>query len=95
MAKMVTVLIVKDTEPVNAVCLSSDNVAAWLSGYGGLAVVPNPEDDFGTEFVTLTGCLAVDVTGLDPMPGVGTGWSYVDGAWVPPVLPEPVEPEGV
>jgi len=29
---------------------------------------------------------AVEVTGLDPMPGVGTGWSYTDGAWVAPVL---------
>jgi hypothetical protein len=30
---------------------------------------------------------AVEVTGLDPMPGVGTGWSYVDGVWVAPIVP--------
>jgi hypothetical protein len=35
---------------------------------------------------------AVEVTGLDPMPGVGNGWSYVKGVWV---APEPVEPAGV
>lgn len=86
MAKIVSVVIVKDTEPVNAVCLSSDTAAAWLAGYDGVAVVADPEDDFGTEFITLTGCVAVDVTALDPMPGVGNGWSYVDGVWVAPEL---------
>lgn len=30
----------------------------------------------------------VEVTGLDPMPGVGNGWKYVDGQWVSPVTPE-------
>jgi hypothetical protein len=29
---------------------------------------------------------AVEVTGLDPQPGVGTGWTY-DGEWVAPVVP--------
>jgi hypothetical protein len=29
---------------------------------------------------------AVEVTGLDPQPGVGTGWTY-DGEWVAPVSP--------
>ena len=32
---------------------------------------------------------AVEVTGLDPMPGVGAGWTYVKGAWVAPVPPVP------
>jgi hypothetical protein len=31
---------------------------------------------------------AVEVTGLDPMPGIGTGWTY-DGEWVAPVTPPP------
>jgi hypothetical protein len=35
---------------------------------------------------------AVEVTGLDPMPGLGLGWTYVDGAWVAPVTPEPEVP---
>jgi hypothetical protein len=32
---------------------------------------------------------AAEVTGLDPMPGVGTGWTYVNGVWVAPVPPVP------
>jgi hypothetical protein len=31
----------------------------------------------------------VEVTGMDPMPGVDAGWSYVKGQWVAPVVPEP------
>jgi len=31
----------------------------------------------------------VEVTGMDPMPGVGNGWTYVNGAFVPPPVPEP------
>jgi hypothetical protein len=95
MAKMITLLIVKGTEPVNAICLDQETSADWLANYDGTCVVPNPEDDFGTEFITLTECVPVDVTGLDPMPGVGNGWTYVKGAWVAPVLPEPVALEKV
>jgi hypothetical protein len=89
MAKMSIVIIVKDTEPVNTLCFRQEDVTDWLAGYDGTCVVPDPEDDFGTDFITLTGCVAVDVTGLDPMPGVGTGWTYVKGKWVAPVTPEP------
>lgn len=95
MAKMATAIIVKGIEPVNSVCLDQATAADWLANYDGTCVVPDPEDDFGTEFITLTGCIAVDVTGLDPQPGLGTGWAYVDGAWVAPVVPEPVDPETV
>ena len=35
---------------------------------------------------------AVEVTGLDPMPGVGTGWTYSGGVWVAPPVPE-ITPE--
>lgn len=34
---------------------------------------------------------AVEVTGLDPMPGVGNGWVF-DGEWVAPPVPE-ITPE--
>lgn len=95
MAKMATVIIIKDTQPVNAVCIDQANVSDWLANYNGDTVVPDPEDDFRTHFITLTGCIAEDVTGLDPMPGVGNGWSYVKGKWVTPVVPEPVDPEAV
>jgi hypothetical protein len=89
MSKMSTLIIIKDTEPINTLCFRQEDVAIWLANYDGTCVVPDPEDDFGTEFITLTKCIAVDVTGLDPMPGVGTGWSYVKGKWVGPVVPEP------
>jgi hypothetical protein len=95
MAKMATAIIVKDTEPVNAVCLDQANVSDWIENYNGKTFVLDPEDDFGTQFIALTDCIAVDVTGLDPQPGVGNGWSYVKGAWVAPVVPEPVAPETV
>jgi hypothetical protein len=29
----------------------------------------------------------VEITGLDPKPGLGIGWTYVDGAFVPAPLP--------
>ena len=92
MAKMVTAVIVKDTVPVNSLVLSSDNADEWFENYDGTCIVPDPEDDFDTKFITLTGCLAVDVTGLDPMPGVGVGWTYVDGVWISPPVPEPAPP---
>jgi hypothetical protein len=84
MAKMITAIIVKGTEPVNVVALSSEDAADWFANYDGTSVVPDPNDDFGTEFVTLKGCKAFDVTDLDPMPGVGNGWKYVKGEWVAP-----------
>jgi hypothetical protein len=88
MAKMITAMIIKDTKPVGAYVLSNENAEEWFAQYDGTCVVPDPEDDFGTEFITLTGCIAFDVTGLEPQPGVGTGWAYVDGEWIPPVFKE-------
>jgi hypothetical protein len=29
----------------------------------------------------------VEITHLDPKPGLGLGWTYVDGAFVPPPVP--------
>jgi hypothetical protein len=88
MAKLITAIIVKGTEPINVVALSSDNAEDWLLNYDGTSIVADPEDDFGTEFITLTNCVAIDVTGLDPMPGVGNGWSYIDGEWIAPIVEE-------
>jgi hypothetical protein len=90
MSTMSIVVIVKDTQPVGAFCFRSEDVTSWLAGYDGTCVVPDPEDDFNENFITLTGCMAVDVTGLNPQPGVGTGWTYVDGVWI---APEVIEPE--
>jgi hypothetical protein len=36
---------------------------------------------------------AVEVTGLDPMPGVSTGWTYVNKKWVAPIAPVPTRDE--
>ena len=33
----------------------------------------------------------VEITGLSPKPGVGNGWTYVDGAFVAPPEPEPAD----
>jgi hypothetical protein len=88
MSKMILAMIVKDTEPVGCYVLSDENSANWFANYDGECVIPDPEDDFQTDFITLTGCIAVDVTGMDPMPGINNGWSYVDGKWIPPVFEE-------
>lgn len=34
----------------------------------------------------------IDVTSLDPRPGLGAGWSYSDGQLVPPPAPDEVAP---
>jgi hypothetical protein len=88
MAKRVTFLIIKDEVPVNGYVLSDENSEEWIANYDGKTVVVNPEDEFRSEFITLTDCIAVNVTGLDPMPGIGNGWKYVDGEWIPPVFEE-------
>lgn len=82
MSKMSTLILVKNTEPRNILCFKSEDVADWLATYDGTCVVPDPEDEFKKNFITLTGCIAVDITDLNPMPGVDNGWAYVDNAWV-------------
>jgi hypothetical protein len=85
-----TAIIVHGVEPVNVIVLPADAsaAAAYCADFDGKCIIPDPEDEYGTEFVTLTGCVAVEVTGLDPMPGVGTGWTYVGGEWVAPAVPD-------
>lgn len=36
---------------------------------------------------------AVEVTSLTPQPGVGSGWTYVNGEWLAPVPPVPTREE--
>jgi hypothetical protein len=90
MPQLRTAVIVHDTVPVNVVVLSPNpaDAAAYCDNFDGVCIVADPEDGYGTGFVTLTGCVAVEVTGMDPTPNVGTGWSYVDGEWVAPPAPE-------
>jgi hypothetical protein len=95
MPKMRTAIIVYGTEPVNAVVLSPDPAAAaaYCTNFTGVCIVPDPADEYGTEFLTLTGCVAVEVTHMEPKPGVGSGWTFVDGEFVAPPEPELPEPE--
>jgi hypothetical protein len=90
MPQLRTAIIVHGTEPVNAVVLDPDPAvaAAYCANFAGNCVVPDPTDEYGIDFVTLTGCVAVEVTGMDPMPGVGSGWTFVDGEWVAPAEPD-------
>jgi hypothetical protein len=90
MPKMRTAMIVHAGVPVNAVVLPPDPAAAaaYCANFHGVCVVPDPEDEYGTESLTLTGCVALEVTGMDPKPGLGSGWTYVDGEWVAPPAPE-------
>jgi hypothetical protein len=93
MPKMRIAIIVHGTEPVNAVVLPPDPsaAAAYCTDFDGVCIVPDPDDEYGTDFLTLTGCVAVEVTDMDPRPGVGSGWTFVDGEFVAP--PEPQLPE--
>lgn len=78
-------LIVHGTEPVSSIVLPPDAEGdAYVAAYDGTIVVPDAEDEYGEDFLTLTGCVLVEVTGMDPMPGVGNGWTYVDGVFIPP-----------
>jgi hypothetical protein len=62
---------------------------AYLASYDGAIVVADTDDEYDETFVTLTGCVAVEVTGMDPKPGAGSGWSYVNGSFVaPPAYPD-------
>jgi hypothetical protein len=90
MPQLRTAIIVHGVEPVNTVVLSPDAAAAaaYCANFDGKCVVADSSDEYGTEFVTLTGCVAVEVTGMDPMPGVGSGWTFVDGEWVAPAEPD-------
>ena len=78
-------LIVHGTEPVSSIVLKPDAEGdAYVAEYDGTIVVPDAEDEYGEDFLTLTGCVLVEVTGMERMPGVGNGWTYVDGVFIPP-----------
>lgn len=100
-------VVVSGNEPVSIVVVApGQDGDMFLSEYDGVVVIPDPDDGYGQDFLTLTGCSIVEITGLSPSPGVGNGWSYVDGVFIPPqpfqswtwdgeswVAPEP-KPEG-
>ena len=64
-----------------------NRVALILDGETPVNAVIVAEGAKGDEWLEATPN-AVEVTGLDPQPGLGTGWTY-DGEWVAPVPAEP------
>lgn len=88
-------IIVYEDVPVSVIVFPpNEDGDAYLASYDGVCVVPDFEDEYGKDFLTLTGCVAVEVTGMDPMPGVGNGWTYIDGEFVPPATKEPIDEQG-
>lgn len=43
----------------------------------------------GADGDAMLGPSCVEITAMDPKPAVGNGWLYVDGAFIPPPVPEP------
>jgi hypothetical protein len=70
-----------------------ERIAITLEGNTPVNVVVIGDGKPGDEWLSANPD-AVEVTGLDPMPGIGTGWSYSDGVWVEPE-PEPLTVERV
>jgi hypothetical protein len=70
--------------------MSTDRIALIVEGVNPVDCVVIAPGEPGDVWLSQNPA-AVEVTGLDPMPGVGNGWSYVKGKWVAPVVPEPVE----
>lgn len=46
------------------------------------------DEENGDAVLASYGTKAVEVTGMEPMPGIGTGWKYVKGEWVAPDEPQ-------
>lgn len=87
--------IIHGTSIVNVLVLPPDEAADdWLANYDGVCVVADPEDEYQETFLTLTGCVAVEITGMGPQPGISADWSYENGVFTGPPEPEPwVDPD--
>jgi hypothetical protein len=69
-----------------------DRIALIFDGETPVNTVVIAEGKAGDDWLTANP-EAVEVTNLDPMPGVGTGWSYAGGVWVAPVPSVPTVEE--
>ena len=58
--------------------------AIILDGSEPLNVIVLPDGADGDALLSPT---CVEITNLDPKPGLGLGWTFVDGAFVPPPVP--------
>lgn len=57
--------------------------AAIVSGNEIVNVIVIPDGPKGDEFLSED---CIEITGMNPKPGIGTGWSFVDGAFIPPTF---------
>jgi hypothetical protein len=71
-----------------------ERIALILKGAEPINAVVIGEGETGDNWL-IANPDAVEVTGLDPMPGLGNGWTYVAGEWLAPELPEDNTPEDV
>ena len=58
--------------------------AAIIAGEEVVNVIVLPDGAAGDVLLSDS---VVEITGMHPKPGIGLGWTYVDGAFVPPVPP--------
>lgn len=84
MANRATIMIVHEGEPVNCIVTTEEYAEEWIAKYDGVHYALDPEDEFFQDLLKYTDCIAVNITGMDPMPGLGLGWRYVDGEWIAP-----------
>jgi len=68
-----------------------DRIALIIKGVEPINAVVIGESETGDNWL-IANPDAVEVTGMDPMPGLGSGWSYLNGEWVAPELPEDAHP---
>ena len=54
-----------------------------------IVLADGDEGDATIAHFAATGVVCVEITDLDPKPGLGIGWKLVDGEWVAPPSPEP------
>lgn len=55
--------------------------AMIIDGEQIVNVIVIPDGEAGDALLCDT---CVEITGMDPKPGLGNGWTYVDGQFVPP-----------
>lgn len=58
--------------------------AIILDGIEPINVIVIPDGPDGDSFLSES---CVEITGMYPKPGLGVGWTYVDGQFVPPPVP--------
>lgn len=60
-----------------------ERIAAVISNEEIINVIVIPQGEEGDKYLSENPDV-VDITDMDPMPGIGIGWKYVDGEFVQP-----------